>query len=368
MMSRMIEGPPPEPPLPPRPGEGRRLAPWQWAALAIAALAVIVLVAIVVWPDSGDDDEVSVDTTAVAPSTTAAQVITVPSTAPPTTAATTTAPLSTTAPPTTAPPTTEPVFQLPTQAVAVTQDGRLVVLDTSSGQAVEVRELDRGPDPRVEVEEGTPAYLGAPSLTPDGATVYYHFCCEPVVGDLFRVPVDGSAEPERLGFGSDPTVNRQGDRLAYVAYDAIVVRDLASGAEASFPDPDHAGTMVDVTWTADGSALLYVRGGELVRLDLTNGQTQVVHTGQGYLAHPLDLGGTITVVDQCCYDDDTPFSLEQASLVTIGGGSESLPQPVFDRQLSAGGVEVRAYQDGTLVWFAEDRQASLGSGYSAADW
>jgi hypothetical protein len=367
MMSGMIDGPPPEPPLPAAPEDrGRRLTPWQWAMLAIAGVIVVVLAAIVVWPDSGDD-VVTVDTT-TAPTTTAAQVVTVPSTPPPTTAPPPTEPPPTTPAPTTAPPTTQPVFQIPALAVAVTLDGRLVVLDTSSGQAVEARELDRGPDPRVEVEEGTPAYLGASSLTPDGATVYYHFCCEPVVGDLFRVPVDGSAEPERLGFGSDPAVSRQGDRLAYIAYDAIVVRDLASGAEAPFPDADHAGTMVDVTWTADGAALLYVRGAELVRLDLTNGQAQVIHTGQGYLAHPLDLDGTITVVDQCCYDDDTPFSLEQASLVTVSGGTTSLPQPVFDRQLSPGGIEVRAYQDGSLVWFSEDRQASLGAGYSAADW
>jgi hypothetical protein len=242
------------------------------------------------------------------------------------------------------------------------------MLDTSSGQAVEVRELDRGPDPRVEVEEGGAAYLGAPSLTPDGATVYYHYCCEPVVGDLFRVAADGSAAPERLGYGSDPAVSAQGDRLAYVAYDAIVVRDLASGAEQPFPDPDHAGTMVDLTWTADGGALLYARGAELVRLDLASGEMQVIHTGQGTLAAPLDLGGTITVVDQCCYTDDSPATLEQAALVTVGGGSAPLPQPVYDRQLSANGIEVRAYHDGSLAWFAPDRQASLGSGYTAADW
>jgi hypothetical protein len=360
----MIDGaPPPDEP-------GRKLTPWQWAGLAIAAVIVAILVAVVVWPDSGDD-EVSTDTTvAAATTTTAVGVVTVPSTSVPATTATptTAAPPPTTPAPTTAPPTTQPSFQLPAQAVAVTQDGRLVMLDTSAGQAVEVRELDRGPDPREQVEEGEPSYLGGPSLTPDGATVYYHFCCEPVVGDLFRVPADGSAAPERLGYGSDPAVSSQGDRLAYIAYDAIVVRDLASGAEQPFPDPDHAGTMVDLTWTADGTALLYARGPELVRLDLASGEMQVIHTGQGTLAAPLDLGGTITVVDQCCYTDDSPGTLEQAALVTVGGGSAALPQPIYDRQLSATGIEVRAYHDGSLAWFAPDRQASLGSGYTAADW
>ncbi len=348
-----------EPRLGRRPGRG----PWQWATLGVAAVAAALLVAVIVWPED-DGEVVSVDTT-TAP-TTSPQVVTVPSTAAPTTPAPTPAP--TTSPPTTAAPTTTPPpVQHPALSVAVTQDGRLVVLDTSSGSAVEVRELDTGPDPRVEVQEGEAAYLGAPSLTRDGQTAFYHFCCEPVVGDLFRVPVDGSAEPERLGYGSDPAVSPDGGRLAYIAYEAIVVRDLATGAESTFPDPDHAGTMIDVTWTADGSALLYVRQSELVRLDVASGQMQVIHTGQGWLSAPLDTAGTITVADQCCFDDGTPV-LEQASLVTVGGGTAPLPNPVTDRQLSADGVELRTYQDGSLVSLGDGQEGSLGSGYSYADW
>jgi hypothetical protein len=349
-----------EPRLGKRPGR----SPWQWVTLGVAAVAAAILVAIIVWPED-EGEVVSVDTT-TAP-TTSPQLVTVPSTTPTTPAATPAPTPAPTTAPTTAPPTTVAV-PLPSQAVAVTVDGRLVVLDTSGGAAVEVRELASGPDPRVDDgQEGDASYLGAPSLTPDGETVYYHFCCEPVVGDLLGVLVDGSIEPDRLGYGSDPAVSPDGTRLAYVAYDSIVVRDLATVVDTTYPDPDHAGLMIDVTWTADGQALLYVRERELVRLDLASGQTQVIHTGQGWLAAPLDIGGTITVVDQCCFDDGTP-TLEEASLVRVGGGATPLPSPVTDRQVSADGVELRAYQDGSLVWIGDGGESQLGSGYSYADW
>ena len=267
----------------------------------MAAAAAVALVAVLAWPRDDGDEVITVDSSAVATTvlpdvTVAPTTEPVPTTAPTTEATTTTSTTTTVAP-----------VGHPTTAVAVTEDGRLVVLDTSGTAAVEIRELDRGPDPRIVPEEGETTVLADPALTPDGRTVYYSLCCEPVVGVLFSAAVDGSSPPVNLGYGTFPTVSPSGDRLAIVQYDAIVVRDLASGTEQSYPDTAHEGTLIDLAWSTDGGSLYYVRyegtTSQLVRLPLDTGEAEVVATSEAGLRFPLGGDdGTATVVEQCCAD------------------------------------------------------------------
>jgi hypothetical protein len=350
---------------------------WRWGALAVAVAAAIVLVAVLVWPRDDGDEVITVDSSAV--TTTVLPDVTV---------APTTEPVITTVPPTTEAPTTTaaatttsvPAAGHPTTAVAVTEDGRLVVLDTSGPSAVEVRELDRGPDPNVVPEEGETAFLADPALSPDGSTVYYSLCCEPVVGVLFSAAVDGSSPPVNLGYGTFPTVSPSGDRLAIVQYDAIVVRDLATGAEQKFPDTEHQGTLIDLAWGSDEQSLLYVRSpqtadSELVRLDLASGTAEVLATTPELFRFPAEENGAGSVVKQCCADgfaEDLPVAIVGLDGTTV---RENLPTPLRDRRVR-GAFELRVDMDGLLSWTEVDMttgalvdQASLGDGpYLEAAW
>ena len=353
---------------------GRRTAgAWRWGALAVAAAAAVALVAVLAWPRDDGDEVITVDSTVV-PTTVLPDVTVAPTTAPvpstaPTTEATTTSTTST---------TVAPVGH-PTTAVAVTEDGRLVVLDVSGAAAVEVRELDRGPDPRIVPEEGELAVLADPALTPDGRTVYYSLCCEPVVGVLFSAAVDGSSPPVNLGYGTFPTVSPSGDRLAIVQYDAIVVRDLASGAEQSYPDTAHEGTLIDLAWSTDGGSLYYVRyegtTSQLVHLPLDGGQPEVVATSESGLRFPLGgADGTATVVEQCCADGSE--SNEASVIVGVGGSTvrEELASPLLARRAHEV-FELRLDSSGSLAWVQWDLDSgtttgggSLGGPYRDAAW
>jgi hypothetical protein len=355
---------------------GRSGRAWRWGALAVAAAAAVLLVAVLVWPRDDGDEVITVDSTAVATTvlpdvTVAPTTEPVPSTAPTTEQATTTTATTST--------TVAPVGH-PTTAVAVTEDGRLVVLDTRGSSAVEVRELDRGPDPRVVPEEGETAVLTDPALSPDGGTVYYSLCCEPVVGVLFSAVVDGSSPPVNLGYGTFPTVSPTGDRLAVVQYDAIVVRDLTGGTpEQSYPDTDHAGTLIDLAWSVDGRSLYYVRyegtTSQLVQLSLDTGQGEVIATSEAGLRFPLaGVDGTATVVEQCCADGSA--GTEPSVIVGVGGSTvrEDLPLPLLAREAHEV-FELRVDLDGGLSWVQWDLDTgtisgggALGGPYRDAAW
>jgi hypothetical protein len=356
---------------------GRRSArAWRWGAVAVAVAAAAVLVAVLVWPRDDGDEVITVDSTAV--TTVLPDVTLAPTTEPATSAAPTTEATTTTSPTTT---TTVPAVDHPTTAVAVTEDGRLVVLDTSGPSAVEVRELDRGPDPRIVPQEGETAVLDYPALTPDGRTVYYTLCCEPVVGVLFSAAVDGSSPPVNLGYGTFPAVSPTGDRLAIVQYDTIVVRDLAGGAaEQSFPDTEHAGLLIDLAWAADGRSLYYVRyegtTSQLVHLPLDSGQAEVIATSETGLRFPIaGADGTVTVVEQCCAYGAP--GAEPGVVLAVGAEPRPIEQlglPLVARE-ARGVDQLRVDAEWTLIWARLDPAAAgaadlttLGGPYRDAAW
>lgn len=87
----------------------------------------------------------------------------------------------------------------PATAVAVTRDGRLVVIDVPTGE--EVRELAAWDDPTAattEVVEGGLSTITGVALHPNGRDVYVETCCEPASGHVFRVAIDGTSQPEAV--------------------------------------------------------------------------------------------------------------------------------------------------------------------------
>jgi hypothetical protein len=149
-------------------------------------------------------------------------------------------------PTTVAPPSTNPDDEL---AVGVTDDGRLVVIDTASRSIV--RTLARDGDPRSDHSSATdPGYISTAAPGPDG-TVLYTTCCEPTSGSVHRIPPGGGA-PSLVSDGSQVSVSPTG---------TIAIADPGLGIKV-FEALDRAPDVValphpsDVDWDSTGTRLV----------------------------------------------------------------------------------------------------------------
>lgn len=165
-------------------------------------------------------------------------------------------------------PDEEPNGQEPVVAqdivVALGADGRVVVLDASTGE--EARELLDGvrvDDPAstdVAVSaDGDAAVVGMPSDEPSGDA------------EIVRVPLGGGAA-ETIAQGSMPAISPDGATLAYVGLaqrpeaeavlpePELVLRDLDSGEETRLSREQAFHFISDVEWTADGTQVVFTAG------------------------------------------------------------------------------------------------------------
>lgn len=147
-------------------------------------------------------------------------------------------------------------------AVAVTADGRVVVLDPVTGE--EIRELMDG------VPTDDPAKNDV-AVSQDQSEAYVTVPPDEAGGgiDIVRVPLDGG-EPEVVtADGSSPAVSPDGETLAYVVHlgdvgdpdPRLVQHDLATGEEerlAADDNPYHF--VLGLSWTADGEQLAFTSG------------------------------------------------------------------------------------------------------------
>lgn len=177
------------------------------------------------------------------------------------------------APTTSAPTTTREGVAVPGRFVAHDAQHRLVAVDSATFQTIRV--LDSFDDPTTPAPPGEPGgmgrYLGPMAVSPDGTTVYFEVCCEPAVGEIYRVPIEGG-RPERVAYGTSPAVSPDGTHLAVAEMQDLRVIDLATGDSTLIPigslDQPPAGGQVMVlsqlAWSPDGSTLAYVLQRSLV--------------------------------------------------------------------------------------------------------
>lgn len=239
-----------------------RLRAWRMAGAA--ASIVVVVGVIVAWSQGNDTQQVDVVDD---PTTTTATPTSVDG-GPTTTERTETTPAPVGFEGIEVPPRrTEP----PAQFAAVTPDGRLVVVETSTGR--EIRQLTSSGDPTASrPEEGPgPNVIDRVALSPDGSTVWYSECCEPAGGALFRVPTDGSARPTRVADGYDPALPASSRWVVAVHPNGAQVVDAHGGPSWSWWHEEAAGEHQEAAWSLDGRHLA-VRigmpdGGELLVVD-----------------------------------------------------------------------------------------------------
>jgi len=164
-----------------------------------------------------------------------------------------------TTPPATAPtPSTTPARAVPRpdRVAAVLDDGRLVTIDVDSGAITELYALDDPRDSEGTAEPDPSRHsITDVAVSPDGRTVY--FGTSGGSGGVYRVPIDGSSDPERLGPGWGVTVSSDGQRLAFAYTSEWGVYDIATGASKTYPLPSGEASPV-VSISPDGSEVQVV--------------------------------------------------------------------------------------------------------------
>ena len=251
----------------------------------------------------------------------------------------------------------------PTVAVAVTERGRVVVVDTASGEVVrDLGGFDDPTDPEVANREGGPFSITGVALHPNGRDVYLETCCEPAAGAIYRVPIDGSVSidasrlaPVAYGYGMD--ISADGRWLAYVSSATVSVMDLETGdVPYTAESGDGSHDWVQAAINADGTVLAIERAlersttGEVLRsgartTNLTTGEYEELPVDGGRFVPIWILGGT-----------------------TLASAPAPGSNPRDSNVDAAGDWILEVTEDGRLVGRSEEQMQIPGGPYLAADW
>ena len=281
--------------------------------------------------------------------------------------------------------------------VVVDADGRVVVLDSSSGD--EVRELLDG----VRVDD--PASNDV-VMSPDGADVFVVVPPEEPGGDseIVRLSVEG-AGTEIIAQGTVPAVSPDGDTLAYVRHEnpedgaapgtlpapVVVLRDLDSGEERRLVREEPFHSIPDIEWTADGRQVVFTAG------EISTG-LYAVHPDAASLDAARRLGpdlgqepdetswgpiaalgnGELAVVETCC----GPPREERWTVITVevaDGATDGTP--LFADQVEGTHLDSDADAEGLLIvvrggpeggqllrWDGDGDADQIAGGVIAAAW
>jgi hypothetical protein len=283
--------------------------------------------------------------------------------------------------------------------IAAIVGGSVVMLDGRDGHTV--RTLATHP----EATTGGFPYLQGVSITPDRNQVFYSLVGDCGTATIYRVPADGHSAAVTILTGVSPAVSPDGRKLAYAVatpsqaerhcQNAVVVRDLQTGAERTwrYPDtPDYAtplyqdAVISEIDWAPDSTRLAYTlsyEGDSVSVLDTDNdadlGQTDevVIPDGGGNSSHPAwqrssGLLGVFNTRFECCFDDNYTGP-PRALLVDVDRrlGIPLLPagRRVTTLDFDASGAHL-LFVDGGRLYRRSGTQApvALATGVTAADW
>ena len=215
--------------------------------------------------------------------------------------------------------------------IAAVVGGSVVMLDSRDGHTL--RTLATHP----EATTGGFPYLQGVSLTPDRSQVLYSLAGDCSAATIYQVPADAHSAAVAIASGVSPAVSPDGQKLAYAVanpshderqcQNAVVVRDLRTGAERTwrYPDtPDYATSLYqdavisEIDWAPDSNRLAYTLSYEGDSVSVLNtdtaadlGQTAevVIPDGGGNSSHPAwqpasGLLGVFNTRFECCFDDN----------------------------------------------------------------
>jgi hypothetical protein len=283
--------------------------------------------------------------------------------------------------------------------IAAIVGGSVVMLDGRDGHTV--RTLATHP----EATTGGFPYLQGVSLTPDRNEVFYSLVGDCGAATIYRVPSDGHSAAVAILTGASPAVSPDGRKLAYAVatpsqaerqcQNAVVVRDLQTGAERTwrYPDtPDYDtplyrdAVISEIDWAPDSTRLAYTLSYEGESVSVLNTETDadlgqtvevVIPDGGGNSSHPAwqpasGLLGVFNTRFECCFDDNYTGP-PRALLVDVDRrlGIPLLPagRRVTTLDFDASGAHL-LFVDGGRLYRRSGAQAPVGlvSGVTSVDW
>jgi hypothetical protein len=140
------------------------------------------------------------------------------------------------------------VAERPNVIALVRDDGMLMVVDLASGES---RELYHHGDPDDTSREGGPYYIDFAELSADGRWVYFSTCCEPAVGNTYRIAMSGG-EPEIVAQGAYPRVSPDGRSLATSGCQFLYVTPVDGDGSAHLEVDE---CIAHLAWSPDGRQL-----------------------------------------------------------------------------------------------------------------
>ncbi|MDQ1517957.1 MAG: hypothetical protein QOE80_3787 [Actinomycetota bacterium] len=311
----------------------------------------------------------------------------------------------------------------PDEIAAIT-GGTVALLDGRDGHTL--RTLATHP----EAATGGFPYLEGVSLTPDRHQVFYALASDCGAATIYRVGADGRTPPEAILSGVSPSVSPDGRKLAYAVAapgpapapaapipgpaataastapahagdverhceNAVVVRDLKTGAERTWRYPDtpdfttnlyRDAVISEIAWAPDSTRLAYTLSyeGDSISIldtesaaDLSQTQEVVIPGGGGNSSHPAwqaasGLLGLFNTRFECCFDDD--YTGPPRALLVDPGRRLATPLLPSGRRVTALDFDASGahllFVDGGRLYRRSGTQAPVGlvTGVTAADW
>lgn len=308
--------------------------------------------------------------------------------------------------------------------IAAVAGGSVVLLDSADGHTVRTLAT------HAEAATGGFPYLEGVSLSPDRKTVFYALAGDCGPATIYRVATDGRTPAQVVLDGVSPAVSPDGRKLAYAVatagppaaagalgpaggspaapadgpegaarerhcQNAVVVRDLKTGAERTwrYPDtPDYRTALYrdavisEIAWAPDSTRLAYTLSyeGDSVSIldtdrdaDLSQTEEVVVPDGGGDSSHPAwqastGLLGLFNTRFECCFDDN--YTGPPRALLLDPDRRIATPLLPPGRRVSALDFDASGghllYVDGGRLYRRSGAQApvALTAGVTHADW
>lgn len=263
----------------------------------------------------------------------------------------------------------------PARIVALTEQGDIVVIDRETEQTRTIASFPPYEDP--EVAAGSFAPVDVTAL-PDGR-ILLATCCEPAAGLMYVLDEDGRRMKKHDLFAIDAKPDPVGERLATGEIIGLAIRPLPDFAKATTTldlSEDQIGfAPEDLSWSADGSQILFTIGGRLGLVDAgarsLSDATYVEAPSGAYwsgAAHTVD--GPVAV--------EQPGELFQPSgpshLVRVdpgtGGTTELAPidAEITDLTVDPSGRHLLWVEDGGLRWSIDGEITTFDGRFVAAAW